>query len=603
MYLIPYINKIMKITKSKLKELINSTLQEDSEYQIFFKKVLDKFGYDSPADMNDETKKKFFNVIDKGWTAKNEYNKKEEDITEEDVFKVFGKTYPKRTVNESKIKVGSKVIVKDPTSTKVVKGVVGNIIKSTKGNVYALRGGKGTWDEKYLTLDESVNEATFHYNPKKVEPLFKKIKLDVPVYPKTGDVHYNGKVVGYVDNFNGLTIQSKSVVDLLKKYAKQYNIGVWNPDKVTMESVNESKYDLMFSDAGGGITVSNRAVDDPNTRDYKKVAHIHYNGKIEWSDKEAQKNTKVKRDVESHAKRQKENVNESKLPLQLQRIKDEFVRHIRKHNNVGSIAKPLTDKLDIVMLSPRPHHKDWKKYEHSDPALFLTIENTRRKQIVETGVIEFGSFDKTDIENGVDKAMQELVKLVKKSNVNTSESVNESKPHGSKIEALNAFFSDKVTADELKIIADKYFDRPVATKKELQDFISNKFLQGVMADTYDIPVPQLEKKVKELLKAKVYESVNENKNTKYYIEYEGVDDPFGKTIQTFDTFDKKKIEQVFNGAVKKYLKSEGDEIVFAKDDAKYIGDVLLTVELKNGNPMTQIHKGSKTYYKSFKGFK
>jgi len=90
----------MKITKSKLKELIKSTIQEESEYQVFFKKVLDKFGFDSPVDMDDETKKKFFNVIDKGWSTKNEYHQKG-DIPVEDEFKVFGKSYPKRAVSES----------------------------------------------------------------------------------------------------------------------------------------------------------------------------------------------------------------------------------------------------------------------------------------------------------------------------------------------------------------------------------------------------------------------------------------------------------------------------------------------------------------------
>lgn len=42
------------------------------KYQKFFKSLLDKFGVDSPADLDDEKKKEFFNLVDKGWKGKNE---------------------------------------------------------------------------------------------------------------------------------------------------------------------------------------------------------------------------------------------------------------------------------------------------------------------------------------------------------------------------------------------------------------------------------------------------------------------------------------------------------------------------------------------------
>ena len=53
-------------------------------YQKFFKKTLEKFGVDSPADFkSDEEKKKFFDYIDKEWKADHEEEVKEEDeITE-----------------------------------------------------------------------------------------------------------------------------------------------------------------------------------------------------------------------------------------------------------------------------------------------------------------------------------------------------------------------------------------------------------------------------------------------------------------------------------------------------------------------------------------
>ena len=64
----------MKITKTKLKEIIKSIIREEkTEYQKFFDSALDKFGVDSPADFKDEEKKKeFFDYVDANYKADNE---------------------------------------------------------------------------------------------------------------------------------------------------------------------------------------------------------------------------------------------------------------------------------------------------------------------------------------------------------------------------------------------------------------------------------------------------------------------------------------------------------------------------------------------------
>jgi hypothetical protein len=64
----------MKITKSKLKEIISAIVEEEkTAYQKFFDSALDKFGVDSPADFKDEEKKKeFFDYVDKNYKAENE---------------------------------------------------------------------------------------------------------------------------------------------------------------------------------------------------------------------------------------------------------------------------------------------------------------------------------------------------------------------------------------------------------------------------------------------------------------------------------------------------------------------------------------------------
>lgn len=63
----------MKITKERLKELVKEVMTEESEYQAFFQKALDKAGKSIPS-MSDEEKKTFFDKVDTAWNGKGEKN-------------------------------------------------------------------------------------------------------------------------------------------------------------------------------------------------------------------------------------------------------------------------------------------------------------------------------------------------------------------------------------------------------------------------------------------------------------------------------------------------------------------------------------------------
>ena len=54
-----------------------SFLEEDDKeaYKKFFDAKLRKYGVDSPEDLSDEDKKKFFNEIDKEWNSDDEDGK------------------------------------------------------------------------------------------------------------------------------------------------------------------------------------------------------------------------------------------------------------------------------------------------------------------------------------------------------------------------------------------------------------------------------------------------------------------------------------------------------------------------------------------------
>jgi hypothetical protein len=59
----------MKITREALKNIVKETMIEESEYQEFFKRALEKAGKSIPQ-MSDEEKKAFFNKIEKTWKGK-----------------------------------------------------------------------------------------------------------------------------------------------------------------------------------------------------------------------------------------------------------------------------------------------------------------------------------------------------------------------------------------------------------------------------------------------------------------------------------------------------------------------------------------------------
>jgi hypothetical protein len=61
------------LTKSNLRNTIKSIIREETEYQQFFKKALEKAGKSIP-DMSDDEKKAFFNKIDTAWKGKGEKN-------------------------------------------------------------------------------------------------------------------------------------------------------------------------------------------------------------------------------------------------------------------------------------------------------------------------------------------------------------------------------------------------------------------------------------------------------------------------------------------------------------------------------------------------
>ena len=55
--------KKYSLTREGLKNIVREVMKEEEEYQKVFHKLLNKFGVNSPADLSDEQKKKFFTAV------------------------------------------------------------------------------------------------------------------------------------------------------------------------------------------------------------------------------------------------------------------------------------------------------------------------------------------------------------------------------------------------------------------------------------------------------------------------------------------------------------------------------------------------------------
>ena len=80
------------ITRQRLKELVKEVMTEETEYQAFFQKALDKAGKSIPS-MSDEEKKAFFDKIDSAWNGKGE---KSESVVKESINTNYWIQYNKR---------------------------------------------------------------------------------------------------------------------------------------------------------------------------------------------------------------------------------------------------------------------------------------------------------------------------------------------------------------------------------------------------------------------------------------------------------------------------------------------------------------------------
>ena len=335
------------MNRAQLKELVKNIMGEESEYQTFFQKALEKAGKSIPS-MSDDEKKAFFNKIDSTWDGKGEKNEGNAfgaAVTAakkagEDKFEVGGETYKV----EEELVGGQKKLDVDKD---------GEIEAS---DLAALRAGK--------KADEAIEL------PSATIPSAIKSKLMMAIDKiKDSNLTYNQKiqVVGQV--MDSLGIDKAEFNKMASKL------------KGTMESVNEGSHGmatkLLQSIVSGD---SSRA---EGTKMSKELAQ-HY---IDWIRTspfgkkngnlpldmlvKASFNWGIERGLDSKLKGElsklkstiKESINEGVSPKDMDAIKS-AVEAASSFMGVGSELKKLgmkytfaTEPLPIYIIQPTPNNK------------------------------------------------------------------------------------------------------------------------------------------------------------------------------------------------------------------------------------------------------
>ena len=238
----------MNITRETIKDTLRTVMAEETEYQIFFKKALEKAGKSIPS-MSDEEKKEFFNKIDAAWNAKGEKKEVKEVHLREGMkkWKVDFKHTDgsKRTVDIEafdKNRAKARFKVNWGNDMKILKIYPATKNEELHGNQHKLDvDGDGEIEASDLAKlrkkkDESVNEARTVSKPIKVDndTMVQIVgdnkgfrELTAALNPKTG------KPIQKFGFDRGNEI-ADSKEELIKKLQKKYG------KSIKFESVNES---------------------------------------------------------------------------------------------------------------------------------------------------------------------------------------------------------------------------------------------------------------------------------------------------------------------------------------------------------------------------
>jgi len=247
----------MKITREALKTIVKETMIEESEYQEFFKKALEKAGGSIPK-MSEEEKKAFFNKIEKTWKGKGEKNEISETELEEAQSPAqkaaFAKMLAKKdgkdeSTDDEKEEVKESVVNEDKVSNGTVSTLEKGIqrILGTEVNHDINRNGA---HEFY------IDDAEFVVGVGEEEPAMgkkQKVAYSFSIY-NDGARKYLGK--GKAADEKDLI---KQVLSIAKKYKKQLLLTTESVVKEAIIKEGFGMWEMSFADMNlNGVKLSKK---------------------------------------------------------------------------------------------------------------------------------------------------------------------------------------------------------------------------------------------------------------------------------------------------------------------------------------------------------
>ena len=153
--------------------------------------------------------------------------------------------------------------------------------------------------------------------------------------------------------------------------------------------------------------------------------------------------------------------------------------------------KPLQEEKAFTATSKETGNVSVFKTKAARDAAIKAGSHEKRKTDKDTAV---------DVPGGEDKPKVNIFNKDKKEpkKAKSSSSEPDYDKYTSKAQTVTDFIKGDLSTDDIQKIADKNFNSQVATPKELDDFLNNKFIQGMMADKYGVDKDEMVSKVKDL---------------------------------------------------------------------------------------------------------
>jgi hypothetical protein len=160
----------MKITREQLRSIVGEVLQEEKDYQSFFKAMLKKHGVESPDQLqSDDEKKEFFNKVDSAWKGISERLKeiREAELTDKQKQLDIDGDGSIEASDLAKLRAGQTAEGEEEQlpSTQIISKEGETLVKSGAGKMYNIKKvNEGKYDADLDKIEAVVKGATSFMN-------------------------------------------------------------------------------------------------------------------------------------------------------------------------------------------------------------------------------------------------------------------------------------------------------------------------------------------------------------------------------------------------------------------------------------------------------